>query len=89
MRNNFDDETLKNLYDNVKWVLFKKYKSKINNGEYLSSTNVIKLVNEEKTRTITHELLHMASNPYDNTNNFGGFFYTIGKYKIGYGLVYC
>lgn len=86
MRNNFDDETLKNLYDNVKWVMFKKYKSKINNGEYLSATNVIKLVNEEKTRTITHELLHMASNPYDNTNNFGGFFYTIGKYKIGYGL---
>lgn len=86
MRNYFDDETLKNLYNNVKWVLFKKYNSKINNGEYLSYANIIKFVSEDRVTTINHELMHMASNPYDNTNNFGGFFYTIDKYKIGYGL---
>ena len=86
MRNNFDDETLKNLYDNIKWVLFKKFKVKGTNGEYLSATNVIRIVNEGSVGTINHELLHMSANPYDDTNNFGGFFYTIDKYKIGYGL---
>lgn len=86
MRKNFDDETLKNLYDNIKWVIFKKFNSKKHNGEYLSATNVIRLVNEKRINTINHELLHMSSNPYDDTNNFGGLFYTVGKYKVGYGL---
>ena len=86
MNDSFDEEDLGNLYDNIIWVLFKKYISFNYNGDYDPITNIIRSISEEDLDSIHHELIHLSANPYDDTNNYGGFYYTIDKYCIGYGL---
>lgn len=86
MNKNFEEEDLGNLYDNIIWVLFKKYISRKYNGDYDPITNIIRTLSENDTDSINHELIHMSANPCDNTNDYGGFYYTIDKYVIGYGL---
>lgn len=83
MNKNFDKEDLKNLYDNIIWVLLKKKFTFKNHGDYDLIDNVIK---GNKEDVITHELLHLYSNPYDETNDSGGFSYNIVDYSIGLGL---
>lgn len=83
MNKNFDREDLKNLYDNIIWVLLKKKFRFKNHGDYDLIDNVIK-GNEEDV--ITYELLHLSSNPYDETSDYCGFSYTIDNYLIGIGL---
>lgn len=86
MNDNFNEEDLGNLYDNIIWVLFKKYISIKYNGDYDPVTNIIRALSEDDFDSIHHELIHMSANPYDNTNDYGGFYYTIDEYSIGYGL---
>jgi len=86
MNNNFDEKDLGNLYDNIIWVLFKKYISRKYDGDYDPVTNIIRTLSEKDNDSINHELIHMSANPYDETNDYGGFYYTIDKYMIGYGL---
>lgn len=83
MNKNFDKEDLKNLYDNIIWVLLKKKFTFKNHGDYDLIDNVIK---GNKEDVITHELLHLSSNPYDETNDSGGFSYNIVDYSIVLGL---
>lgn len=83
MNKNFDKEDLKNLYDNIIWVLLKKKFTLKNHGDYNLIENVIR---GNKEDVITHELFHLSSNPYDETDDHCGFSYTIDDYLIGVGL---
>lgn len=86
MNNNFEEEDLGNLYDNIIWVLFKRYSSFKYAGDYDPVTNIIRTLSEDDFDSIHHELIHMSANPYDETNDYGGFYYTLDKYIFGYGL---
>ena len=86
MNSNFDEEALANLYDNIIWVLFKKHRFTKYSGDYDPITNIIRALNEKYSDSINHELIHMSANPYDETNDYGGFYYTLDNYMIGYGL---
>lgn len=86
MNNNFEEDDLKNLYDNIIWVMFKKYISFKYDGDYDPITNIIRTLSEDDTNSINHELIHMSANPHDGTSNYGGFYYSTNNYIIGYGL---
>ncbi len=86
MNENFEEKDLGNLYDNIIWVLFKKHRFTKYNGDYGPVTNVIRSLSEDEIDSINHELIHMSANPYDDTDDYGGFYYTLDNYVIGYGL---
>lgn len=86
MNMNFDEDTLSNLYNNIIWVLYEERYFLLYSGEYDTLNNIIRASNVSDRDTITHELLHLASNPYDGKNIHSGFQQKIDKYFIGYGI---
>lgn len=57
-------------------------------GFYDIETNVINVLNDNYTKTINHELLHMSSSYYDKENGitYSGFVQSHGKRNIGLGI---
>lgn len=86
MNKNFDKKDLKNLYDNIVWVMFKKFNSIKYDGDYDPIENLIRYSNKTNSTAIYHELFHLASNPYNNRNSKGGFEYNFDNIQFGYGL---
>lgn len=79
MNNNFSENKLHNLYNNIVWVKIKQNKFlKILNdkGRCNALKNSISYSDKEDVNTIRHELLHLSSNPMDEKNpRSGGFYY--------------
>lgn len=82
----FDEDTLKNLYNNIIWVKYEERFFLLWSGDYDTFENKIRVALDSNVDTLTHELLHLASNPYDGKSIHSGFQQEIDNYFIGYGL---
>ncbi|MBR6690012.1 MAG: hypothetical protein IKL65_01615 [Bacilli bacterium] len=87
MNENFEEEDLRNLYDNITWLLVKRNRFLKSDGEYEMFENILTFHKNNDPDSINHELMHLSSNPHDENNFSGGFSHSIeNDILIGRGI---
>lgn len=86
MNENFEEKDLRNLYDNITWLLVKRKRFLKSDGEYEVLENILSYHKNNDPDSINHELLHLSANPYDDSDVSSGFSYTVDDITIGRGI---